>query len=162
MLDEIQLDEETEKLYISPRLTPQFAPEYAAILKHVAAEGHDESFAAELSQPGRLNTHESRKTIKGVTSVKVPVTAPVTLSEGEFNRFYIRGLCARAVAEGITHLQVYRAKDVTNPRMESEVLIGKLIQADQLLADLRASIGIDTVLGLPPGPNSGLSVRIPL
>ena len=25
--------------------------------------------------------------------VKVPVTAPQTLAEGEFNRFYIRGVC---------------------------------------------------------------------
>lgn len=42
--------------------------------------------------------------------VKVPVTAPETLSEGEFNRFYARGLCRVAISLGIAAVQVYRAK----------------------------------------------------
>lgn len=162
MLDEIELDEQTQSLYISPRLTPHFSPEYSGILKSVVADGHDETLAAELARPGRLNSHETRNTAKGVISAKVPVTAPATLSEGEFNRFYIRGLCARAMSEGVTHLEVYRAKSVTNPRPESEALLGQRIPVEQLLNDLRASIGIDTVLGLPAGPNSGLSVRLPI
>src|SRR6266851_5569734 len=30
-----------------------------------------------------------------------------------------------------------------------------------LLTDLRSNPGVDTALGLPPGPNSGLSARLP-
>ena len=83
------------------------------------------------------------------------------LSEGEFNRFYMRGLCERAKEEGHTHVLLYRAKFAEHPRAESEVLIGSEIEVDQLLADLRKHIRIDTALGLPPGPNSGLSIRLP-
>jgi hypothetical protein len=39
-------------------------------------------------------------------------------------------------------------------------LIGKIIECDKLLNDLRENIGMDTILGLPPGPNSGLSVEL--
>jgi hypothetical protein len=91
----------------------------------------------------------------------VPATAPETLAEGEFNRFYIRGLCVRALAEGITELVIYRAKQVENPRSESTAKIGLKISAQALLTDLRANPGVDTALGLPPGPNSGLSVKLP-
>ncbi len=91
----------------------------------------------------------------------MPVTAPETLAEGEFNRFYARGLCRRAMAQGIESLLVYRAKEVVNPRPESVALIGKSLPVKQLLEDLRANIGTDTALGLPPGPNSGLSVKLP-
>jgi len=32
------------------------------------------------------------------------------LAEGEFNRFYIRALCARAIEDGLPEVTVYRAK----------------------------------------------------
>jgi hypothetical protein len=73
----------------------------------------------------------------------------------------MRGLCARAKAEGTTRAVIYRAKHVTNPRPESEIMIGTDVEVDQLLADLRTHIGTDTALGLPSGPNSGLSIRLP-
>jgi hypothetical protein len=46
-------------------------------------------------------------------------------------------------------------------RAESEQKIGQRIAAEALLRDLRAHPGLDTALGLPPGPNSGLSVHLP-
>jgi hypothetical protein len=63
--------------------------------------------------------------------------------------------------EGVEALVVYRAKEVANPRPESTALIGKSLPANRLLDDLRANVGTDTALGLPPGPNSGLSVKLP-
>lgn len=92
---------------------------------------------------------------------KVPVTAPDTLAEGEFNRFYARGLCARAIADGIPDVEVYRGKQVQRPRPESQSKIGNRINVKALLEDLRKSQGVEPALGLPPGPNSGLTVRLP-
>lgn len=57
-------------------------------------------------------------------------------------------------------MTVYRAKEVANPRAESMALIGRSLPVTQLLDDLRVNIGTDTALGLPPGPNSGLSVTL--
>jgi hypothetical protein len=58
-------------------------------------------------------------------------------------------------------LLVYRAKAVMVPRADSQAMIGIMIDAKALLADLRIHQGVDTALGLPNGPNSGLSVRLP-
>jgi hypothetical protein len=113
-----------------------------------------------LLQPGRLNPLEPRATKNGTTMVKVPVTAPQTLAEGEFNRFYIRGLCLRALEERKTSVIAYRAKQVENPRTESIAIEGKSFNPEAILKDLRANIGVDTVLGLPPGPNSGMSIKL--
>lgn len=123
--------------------------------------GTDESLAAELGSGGRLKTKETA-TRNGKTFAKgVPVNASQTLAEGEFNRFYARGLCLRAVNEGHSQVRVYRAKDVASPRPASEAMIGMLLDAQALLEDLRQSSGVEPALGLPPGPNSGLSVELP-
>jgi hypothetical protein len=39
-------------------------------------------------------------------------------------------------------------------------MIGRRLNAQALLGDLRKHVGVDTALGLPPGPNSGLSGRL--
>jgi hypothetical protein len=109
-----------------------------------------------------MKTEETRRAASGKTTVaKVPVTAPDTLAEGEFNRFYCRGVCLRAISEGKTHVRVYRAKHVDNPRPESQAKIGALAEAEKLLSDLRANPGVEPALGIPPGPNSGLSIQLP-
>jgi hypothetical protein len=92
--------------------------------------------------------------------VKVPHTAAQTFAEGEFNRFYLRALCRFTLENGGTELEVYRAKSVTNPRMDSEARIGTRVSVTQLLDDLRANNSVENALRLPPGPNSGLSARL--
>jgi hypothetical protein len=89
------------------------------------------------------------------------VNAHEMLAEGEFNRFYIRAICLRAIEDGVPEVIVYRAKPVEHARAESEQKIGKGVAPEALLRDLRAHPGIDTALGLPQGPNSGLSVYLP-
>lgn len=81
------------------------------------------------------------------------------LAEGEFNRFYIRALCWITLLTG-KKLKIYRAKFSQTPRIDSQRMIGSFIDAEQLLLDLRKNPGTDTALGLPPGPNSGLSVEL--
>lgn len=89
----------------------------------------------------------------------MPSNAHNTLAEGEFNRFYLRGLCLEALQQG-KMIEVYGAKAVNQPRAASQALIGMQLNPNQLLLDLRTNIGVDTALGLPAGPNSGLSGRM--
>lgn len=160
MLAELEHDIEQGTLYFSPRLSQQGQAEYPDLLRDAVSNGTPASLAAALAQNSRLKTRETA-TRKGTTYEKdVPVNANETLAEGEFNRFYARGLCRRAIDEGITQLRVYRAKSVTNPRSESEALIGRLVDPSTLLDDLRENTGMEPALGLPPGPNSGLSVQL--
>ncbi len=162
ILEEIDRDSANGQLYISSRLNSRGQQEYPQLLRVAAASHDDVWLAAELRNRGLLKAQEEKKKPKGgYTTAKVPETAPDTLAEGEINRFYIRGVCLRTMAEGIADVIVYRAKPVSSPRRESEALIGKLMPAERVLQDIREHPGIDTALGLPPGPNSGLSVRLP-
>ena len=161
MLEELDLDVREGRLYVSDRLSPTGVHEYPQRLRAAIESGTDESLAATLRQNGRLNsTKQRRKPSGGYTTAKVPVTAADTLAEGEFNRFYVRGLCRRNLQERDGQLVVHRAKAVAQPRPESEALIGTSPDAEKLLSDLRTNIGVEPALGVPKGPNSGLSVQI--
>ncbi len=162
MLDELDRDLSEGRLYLSPRLTSDGHQVWPALVREAIRGGSDSSLAARLRSEELMNATEERRAPKGgITVARVPENAPDTLAEGEFNRFYVRGLCRRAIDAGVTELEIYRAKEVVRPRPESEVKIGGRVDPQQLLQDLRTSQGVEPALGLPPGPNSGLSVRLP-
>jgi hypothetical protein len=162
MLEEIERDITGGQLYLGTRLSAQGRGAYPELLKQ-AAQGFDDSWLAlNLRDGGMMNaTEQRRKPNGGFTEVRVPVNAPEVLAEGEFNRFYARGLCRRAIEEGKSELEVYRAKLVSQPRPDSQAMIGRRVSAQALLEDLRTHPGVDTALRLPNGPNSGLSVKLP-
>lgn len=163
MLAEIDRDIAAGTLYVSNRLSDEGVRDYPGLLREAAQTGTPEALADEL-RAGRLLDYEMAVSSRGKPFARrVPVTAPETLAEGEFNRYYIRGVCARALADRTSTVRVYRAKDVLSPRPESEARIGVHLDPAALLDDLRVhnSAGsIDTALGVPAGPNSGLSVQL--
>ncbi len=160
MLQEVERDLSTQSLYLSPRLNEDGMQNYAVLLKEAIQAHDDDWLARELRVRGYLKATERRKKPKGGwTAAKVPVTAPGILAEGEFNRFYVRGLCARAIEE--VEVVVYRGKKVARPRAKSQAMLGKRLPARKLLEDLRQAHEVEPALGMPPGPNSGLTVRMP-
>lgn len=162
MLEEIEMDVGNGSIYISNYLNESGCAMWPDLLRSAASDGDDDSLASALTQNGCLKTHtERRKPKGGFTLAAVPYTAHETMGEGEFNRYYTRGLCRYAIANGIARLQVYRAKAVENPRPASQEKIGLLVDPSIVLDDLRTTQGVEPALGLPPGPNSGLTLRIP-
>jgi hypothetical protein len=162
MLEEIELDVANNNLYLSSYFSVSGQTDYPDLLREAARNYDDQWLANSLRTNGRMNATALRRKPKGrYTEVRVPVTAPDTFSEGEFNRFYARGLCLTAIEAGVASLQIYRSKAVAVPRPDSEAKIGTMVDPKALLQDLRTHQGLDTVLGLPNGPNSGLSVRLP-
>lgn len=160
MRAEIQADHRAGTLYISPRLSDRGASDYPELLLYAADSADDDWLAAQLSVSSRVSAYEATHSKTGHPYRKrVPVSAAETLAEGEFNRFYLRGLAVTAMAAGEADLEVFRAKLVWQPRPDSELLLGHRIDAEGLLRDLRSHPGVDTALGLPSGPNSGLSAR---
>lgn len=164
MLSELERDLAVDNLYISPRLSPRGIKDYPELLRAAIQGGDAATLAAALSSPGRLLSHETARNPRGGPDIikRVPVTASQTMAEGEFNRFYARGVCVRALAEDgpAARVTIYRARESSNPRSESLALVGTNVLAAALLEDLRTHIGMDTALHLPSGPNSGLSVHL--
>ena len=89
---------------------------------------------------------------------RVPVTAAETLSEAQFNMYYMRALSVRAVELGVG-LVVYRAKAVDNPRATSEMMIGSTLDPREVLEALRATRGVNPPTDIPL-PNTGITVRL--
>ncbi|SRR5258708_14975014 len=160
MVSELDADIGAGTLYISARLSPQGRTRYPVLLREAMQSHNDAWLAGKMRAEGLFSDTETRQTKKGPITARVPVTAADTLAEGEFNRFYARGLCRFAIDSRIDRVTVYRAKEVAVPRAESEQMIGTTVSATALLSDLRTHTGMDTALHLPPGPNSGLSVRL--
>lgn len=159
MVRELERDQANGSLYGSPRLTEAGAQVWPQILREACAQHDDTWIASTLRSRGLMRTEEQRRKPKGgVTIVQVPHTAPDTLAEGEFNRFYARGLCSNVVTSGGTEVEVYRGKEVQNPGPESEEMIGRRLPAQELLDNLRAAQSVEPALGLAR-PNSGLTVR---
>jgi len=163
MLDEMEYDIEHDQLHISPFLSGQGERDYANLLREALQSGNDETLAQSLRVHRRILKTLPRRNPKGGYSIAATAeNAAEVLAESEFNRYYIRGLARRAIEDGVQQLVVYRAKPVRNPRPESETRVETAISPQELLDDLRSHPGDERpILGVPSGPNSGLSVRLP-
>ena len=150
--------------YASPRLTRKGLAGWPGLL-NAAIQNHDDDWlAAQLVNNGYLLDEENytRNGRENTRAINKPHAA-LQLAEGEFNRYYLRGLCRRAQEAGIDHLIVYRGKNVNNPRPESEARIGTQVNVAELLDALRQNdfVSIEDALAVPSGPNSGLTARLP-
>ena len=163
MLEEMEYDIANHQLHISPFLSGQGQRDYENILRDALQSGNDETLAESLREHRRiLRTLPRRNPTGGYSIAATAENAAQVLAESEFNRYYIRALARRALEEGIPELVVYRAKPVTTPRPESEARIETSLSPQDLLEDLRAHTGDERPsLGVPSGPNSGLTVRLP-
>lgn len=161
MLDEVSLDESNGALFRGKFTNAAGKAAFPNLLKQAIGSGNEVTLAQSLHSGLFLESYEKRTPSGKTTMAKVPYNANEMLAEGEFNRFYIRAVCRVAIEQDIAHVTIYRAKHVENPRSESLQRIGQSVVAQKLLNDLRANQGVDTALGCPSGPNSGLSIKLP-
>lgn len=154
MLDEINSDINNGKLYLSNRLNQNGKDNYPKYLLEAVRSGNEETFTSSLIQGDSFNETEI---VQG-KSKKIPNNAASLLCQSEFNRYYIRAICLRALNENQEEIEIYRGRESSWARPESEMLIGTNLNASDLLEDLRNSIGISPKLF--PEINSGLTVKI--
>lgn len=161
MLDELQHDAEHNSLYINPLLKPDSAAAYLPLLLAALENGTPESFAAALAAADLLLAeHSYLRQCREVTA-KLPANYAQTLASGEFNRYYMRAVCCSALQQAAPAVETYRAKAVSTPRHTADERIGRRIDPQTLLADLRQSnFEQPSQYGLG-APNSGLSIRVP-
>lgn len=159
MLDELEADVARRRLYLSPYLTGAGRADYEQTLRAALRDGTEESLATELRRPGHMDLPPGWK--QGALGRDLPATAADALAEAEFHRFYVRGLCRRALAEGVRTLVIYRAKDGVPARVNADGMVGVQIDAASLLEDLQATTGQMPPRVLHGCPNPGMSVRLP-
>lgn len=159
MLEAISEAEASGNIYFSTRFNDAGFKQWLPLLKEAAKERDEHWLAYQLEAKGLMKDFEGAMTPSGGYTVKhTPHTAAETMTECQFNRFYILGLCKRARAEGISQLEIYRAKKSVVPRRESENLIGSKISVDYIEAQLLKTT--DSFKSSLLKPNSGISVRL--
>jgi hypothetical protein len=162
MLEELERDIREGHLFDSPRLNAPGRNAWPDLLRQAITSGDEEALTRSLWENRYISAAEWRsRPTGGYTRGRLGEPAARTLAEGEYNRYYIRAVCRRALREGHDEVVVYRAKPVQEPRERSQQLVGQRLNAGALLADLRAHPGMESEMGVPGGPNSGLSVRLP-
>lgn len=159
MLEAISEAEKSGNIYYSTRFNDKGFEQWLPLLKEAAETYNEHWLAFQLETKGLMKGYEGSMTPSGGYTIKhVPNTAAETMAEGQFNRFYILGLCKRARAEAISQLEVYRAKQSSAPRRESQNLIGSKFSIDYIEAQLlKTSESFKSPL---VKPNSGLSMRL--
>jgi len=159
MLQAINEAAASNNVYLSTRFNSIGQTNWLRLLKQ-AAENHNEHWLAfQLETIGAFKATENvRKPSGGYTSKHIPHTASETIADGQFNRFYMLGLCKSASSIGKTHLEVYRAKTRNAPRTSAQTLIGSQIGIAEVESQLKT---INSCLKSHLlKPNSGLSLRI--
>lgn len=161
MLAELGLDITNNKTYINPFVKRDRGPRYLELLRAALASGSVETFAAAIAANDLLIEKHTYTKQGRLIEARVPATFNVTLAAGEFNRYYMRAICRLALQEGKPNTEIYRAKAVKTARLEKDDRLGRCIEPQALLSDLRqTSFESPSAFGLG-GPNSGLSIRIP-
>ena len=156
---ELDGDIASSAFHASDRLRPTAVADYQRLLREAIRYYDDlwlEQHANDL-----LVDFEPRTTRSGAqTTAKVPEMAARMLAEGDFNRYYMRGVALRAIDEGRQVVEVYRARLSLEPRQESAELEGQRLTAREVLDFLRGQRVEDASTARLGRPNSGLSIRL--
>jgi hypothetical protein len=161
MLAELDADLAAESLYRSPQLSETGLCHYQRLLRVAIHSGNEESFAAALGGLGAVRPPSRWQHPKDVGPAEALADTTFRLAEREFHRFYIRGLCCRALEQGIDLLVIYRARPGDPGRAPADSMIGLRIDVGSLLEDLRGAFRSFPPHGLPQCRDPGLSVRFP-
>lgn len=156
---ELEQDLRAGTFHNSERLRPEAVAEYQRLLSE-ALRYYDDRWLEERTGD-LLVENESRRTRSGgTTTAKVPHMAARLVAEGDFNRYYIRGVALRAIEEGRQILEIYRARLSLEPRPESASVEGSRVPAAEVLAHMRGPLSANPTVAPLGRTNSGLSVRL--
>lgn len=158
-LAELDHDLASGDFHASERLRPTAIAEYQRYL-HEAIRYYDDRWLEEHASDLLVDFEHRRTPSGGQTTAKVPDMAARMLAEGDFNRYYMRGLARRAIEEGRQVVEVYRARLSMEPRTESAQLEGTRLPAQDVLQYLRGESVSDPAVTALGRPNSGLSIRL--
>lgn len=151
MLQEFDQDVEAGGPYIGKTLSVNGVEAYPELLRKALASHDPQWLESQLSADGLMSRMQGSR--------RVSVDAAKKLSEGEFGRYYARGVCRLALEAGDdADVEVYRARHSNSPRSSSQLIEGQTLKASEIL-ELNRLSRTDPGMGIP-AVNSGLSVRL--
>lgn len=154
--------------FLHPRLNEAGRARWMSLLRDALQYHTDVWLERELIRRNCFVATEYLKSTMGGKTVTRAINREQiakALAEGEFNRFYLRGLCLAAKTKGYTHLIVTQGRILPGTVPQGRDYVGAPVEAAPLLQTLRASTfkQIDTALGAPEGLTSPayLCARLP-
>jgi hypothetical protein len=153
ILREIDQDTADGVLVLSKRFTDAGKIAYPSLLRSAGADYNEAWLGEQLV--GSFNEMEQ----SAGKWKKVGSNAHTLFAQCEFNRFYCRGLSLYACSNPGNGIRIYRARESSNPRRESEAKVGRMLDAALVLEDLRKHLATDVEFGTPE-INSGLSLEL--
>lgn len=142
MIAELQWSIERNKIYRSKHFTQLGLKEYPLLLEQALLAGNPDSLEESLN----------------VTAYFLPGTpknAPQIFAWDEFNKYYMRALCRLAQTLPGSRLVVVRGRHSSNPKPESNRLLGTEKNPLKFIAGLREVPKVN-----PFGANSGLTLEL--
>jgi hypothetical protein len=158
-LAELEQDVANGAFHASERLRPEAVGQYQHMLSE-ALRYYDDRWLEEHAADLIIETESRRTRSGGTTTARVPHMAARLLAEGDFNRYYMRGVALRAIDEGRHIVEVYRARLSLEPRPESSQIEGRRVPAAEVLEHLRGPLSADLNVATLGRTNSGLSIRL--
>lgn len=154
--------------YLSPRLNEAGRARWLPLLKDALQYHTDLWLERELMRRGCLTATEYLKsTITGKTVTRAVNREQIAkvLAEGEYNRFYLRGLCLAARTRSYSHLIVTQGRLIPNAPEAIKKPVGRAVEVSGLLEILRHNNykSVGPALGMPDGLNLPmiLTARLP-
>ena len=157
-LAELERDIASGAFHVSDRLRPTAIADYQRLLRD-AVRYYDDLWLEDRSGDLLVDFEPRHTKSGGVTTARVPDMAARMLAEGDFNRYYMRGVALRATDEG-RPVEVYRARLSVEPRQESAELEGQTLTGQEVVDYLRGVSNPERIAARVGRVNSGLSIRL--
>ncbi len=161
MVAELEADIASKSLHVNEWVQDEHHDTYIELLKSALQSGTEFDLEQEVRSKGILKERYTWHRPDGRTAtVKVPEMAAKNLACGDFNRFYMRAICLKAKSQKQKEATVYRAMKTEHHMLESNSKVGNPVEVDELMKSLKRGESLESYLRLPPGPISGLTIKV--
>lgn len=161
MVQEIEADVDQDALRSPSGYFTSENATYSGFLIKAAKSGTDESLANDihLRIAGRTKPASFRN---GKATPGISLLGARKIAEWDFNRFYMRGVCCRAIADNIGSVFVYHAHKNVELSAAAQKLIGQSLDPQKALDDLRLANRDEILLERNPATNEiAVSICLP-
>lgn len=161
METELTDDIPESRILLSDRLSAEGRERWTFLLNDAITDHDDLWLAQQIITENLLNDEEPYKKSKSGFRKINKEAASKMLAESEFNKYYIRAICLKAIKNNQVVVRIFRAKEVNSPRPESNKLLNQTVNPSTLLEVVRGKTTHELFWAILE-PNSGLSVTTEL